>query len=216
MYGGMQIGAAYFGIGNTTDNTGATTNRTFMVANSFASGVNGSTRVLTTIPFTTGKTYLLVAKLAFSGTGIPGSDTYSLWINPLTSDEIGAGIPQAVNNRTTSTSLSSVSFYASSTGFGMTVDEFRLGTTWASVTPGLPILSPNLSIASGDGLILSASNCVPGLNYIFQSTTNLANSGFWRMMATNMPGTNGFIQFTDSSAPTPTVFYRTVVPEIWP
>lgn len=213
MYGGMQIGSAYFGIGNTTANGGSTTNREFIVSNSYGNGNNDTTRILTRTPLIIGATYLLIAKLEFSGTGTAGSDRYSLWINPLTSDEVGAGAPQAVNTTTVSTSLSSVVFYDSSTSFGMTVDEFRLGTTWASVTPGIPalLLSPTLSVnQTAGGFVISAPNAAPRAAFTLQSSSNMADPNAWRAVATNTPATNGLVRFTDPAGMNSgAVFYRT-------
>ncbi|MDR1279425.1 MAG: PEP-CTERM sorting domain-containing protein [Opitutaceae bacterium] len=134
-YGGVQLGSVYFGFTNADIDGGVTTTREFVASNGYGSGTTGTTKIYTGETMTPGQTYLFVAKMVFSATG---EDSYSLWINPTTSDESNAGLAQAVNTSTNSSSIASAVFYASSTAFGMTVDEFRLGTTWEDVTPGLP------------------------------------------------------------------------------
>ena len=150
-YGGMQVGSTYFGLANLDGLT--TTTREFVASNSFGGGVDGTTRVHTGVTMTPGTTYLLVGKISFSAASV---DTSSLWINPLYSNEALAGTAQAVNTSTNSTSLAQVSFYTSGATFGMTVDEFRLGTSWADVTPGLPVPEPHTASV----LVLAASALV--------------------------------------------------------
>ena len=151
MYGGLQLGSAYFGIANL--NGGTTTERNFVLSNSYGNGTDGTTRVHTGVTLSLNTTYLLVAKVTFSASG---QDSYSLWINPTTGSEASAGAAQAFNNTTNSTSIAQASFYTSSTAFGMTVDELRIGTTWEDVTPGLPIPEPGIyAMLAAQGALLA-------------------------------------------------------------
>jgi len=48
-----------------------------------------------------------------------------------------------------------------------------------------------------------------GLTYVLQATTNLISSGSsWLPLATNVPDTNGFWQFSDTITNNPRRFYR--------
>jgi len=63
------------------------------------------------------------------------------------------------------------------------------------------------------GFTLSAAQGVAGVTYWLQSATNLAPPNSWENIATNVPLTNGPLQFFDSRATNgPMRFYRTVIP----
>jgi hypothetical protein len=130
-YAGLQIGSAYVGLHTSTGTT-----RDLVVSGSYA---NSTTAVSTGINLNYGHTYLLVLKIDFSTTG---TDTYSLWVDPTVSSEANAGSANAVNTSVDSSTINSVSLYSYSTTFGMTVDELRIGTSWADVTTGLAVPEP--------------------------------------------------------------------------
>jgi hypothetical protein len=52
-------------------------------------------------------------------------------------------------------------------------------------------------------------NGAPGSTYVVQTTTNLLSVNEWTPVSTNLPGTNGVWQFTDTQATNfPIQFYR--------
>lgn len=142
-YAGLAVaGRAYFGLAKFG------THSEFVVGNGFA-GTPASTGI--TVQANT--TYLLVGKIAFSATG---NDTVSLWVNPTGSNEANAGAAGASYvNSSNFTTLDNVQAYQSTAAYNMTLDEFRLGTTWADVTPGLPTPEPaSLGLLAGAGYLV--------------------------------------------------------------
>ena len=64
----------------------------------------------------------------------------------------------------------------------------------------------------GGGFTLAATQGVAEVTYLLQVSTNLALPS-WETIATNVPMTNGLLQFVDPLATnSPTRFYRTVTP----
>jgi len=143
-YAGLAVAnRAYFGLAKFG------THSELVVGNGFASGTPVSTGV--TVQANT--TYLLVGKIDFSATG---NDTISLWVNPTSSDQANAGAAGASYvNSSNFTALDHVQAYQSTAAYNMTIDEFRLGTTWADVTPGLPTPEPaSLGLLAGAGYLM--------------------------------------------------------------
>lgn len=97
--------------------------------------------------------------------------------------------------------------------FTYTVSDGRGGTASGTVT--VRVVYPlNLSGSlGGGGFTLMAAEGVAGVTYWLQSATNLALPDSWETIATNVPLTNGPVQFIDASATNgPMRFYRTVIP----
>lgn len=98
-------------------------------------------------PFSKGSTILVVASYTFGGTASQGSDTANLWINP-DIGTFGQSAPVTTPDFTDTTNVSGIgvagspyqiaSFFVRQNQFDpslMTIDEVRVGTTWADVTP---------------------------------------------------------------------------------
>ena len=65
------------------------------------------------------------------------------------------------------------------------------------------------------GFTLDATQGVASVTYLLQVSTNLAPPN-WETIATNVPATNGPLQFADPLATNaPMRFYRTVTPEVY-
>ena len=103
--------------------------------------------------------------------------------------------------------LQTVSVFANSGNYigALTVDDLRVGRTFAEVLPLVKFLS-----------ITNVLNGVPGMsaigqattNYVLQASTNLLSAN-WVNISTNTAGTNGMLNLTDPSAPgIPNRFYR--------
>ena len=148
-YAGLAIdNRAYFGL--ATVGTGASKHSELVVGNGFAAA---GTTVSTGVTVQANITYLLVGKIDFSATG---NDTVSLWVNPTGSNEANAGAAGATYvNNSNFTTFTNVQAYQSTAAYNMTIDEFRLGTTWADVTPGLPTPEPaSLGLLAGAGYLM--------------------------------------------------------------
>ena len=142
-YAGVTLGGhAYFGLAKVGSHS------EFVAGNSFA-----ATPVSSGITVQANTTYLLVGKIVFSTTA---DDTVSLWVNPTSSKETDAGSANAIYaNDTTLTALDNIQAYQSTANYNMTIDELRLGTTWADVTPGLPTPEPaSLGLVAAGGYLM--------------------------------------------------------------
>lgn len=147
-YAGLAVNnRAYFGLMKA----GAVSQ--FAVGSGFAGGSPTSTGVTVT----PGSTYLLVGKISFNPTG---SSNLSLWVNPTNGDEAFEGAADATYLHNLAGGSAFTAFdhfqgYQSSGTYNLTMDEIRLGTSWADVTPGLPVPEPTmLSLLGGAALVL--------------------------------------------------------------
>lgn len=95
----------------------------------------GTATTLTSSPFATGQTHLIVVAYRFNET-TTSDDIVDLWIDPV----IGAAEPTAtISDSHTGTDLTNINNFflrqdsAAETGF-VQIDELRIGTSWAQVT----------------------------------------------------------------------------------
>ena len=97
---------------------------------------------------------------------------------------------------------------ARANGPTMSVDEIRVGATWADAI-GLAVsnLLPPTKIVNGYKVQFA---CTPGYSYRIQRATAL--TGPWTDIATVVGPANAFVQYSDTSAPSGQAFYRTVTP----
>lgn len=110
----------------------------------FSNRSSGSTVTYDSTVHALNTTVFLVGRYDFiSGTG---NDTSALWVNP-TPATFGAGAaPTATLTSSGGTDMTAISQFLlrGATGSPIsTVDELRVGTTWASVTPPAPIPEPS-------------------------------------------------------------------------
>jgi hypothetical protein len=87
----------------------------------------------------------------------------------------------------------------------LTVDDLRIGRTFAEVLPLSKITAITNAPAGGRGMqaVGQATS-----NYVFQATTNIASAN-WVNLSTNAADTNGNFNFSDGSAANfPSRFYR--------
>lgn len=97
--------------------------------------------------------------------------------------------------------------------FTYTVSDGRGGTAAGTVT--VRVVYPlNLTGSfGGGGFTVMAAEGVAGATYWLQTATNLALPNSWETIATNVPATNGPIEFMDAGATNvPMRFYRTLIP----
>jgi len=160
-------------------------------------------------PLTVGTTYFIVTKYQFGPSS--GDDVVSLWINPATG---GTTEPAA------DVSFSTGSDGNSSTGIGRCyiyggcsadLDEARISTNWADVTPSAgppppppptptPVIT-NLAVTI-DGLVITGTNGPANGQYDVLAAADLSTpvSG-WPVLATDPFDANGNFSFIDAVTP---------------
>lgn len=160
-----------------------------------AVGINTATPQFSSAPLTLGETYLVVIGYTFGST-----DVAEVWLNPTS---LGGAAPTATGSASGSDTATLQYFLwntASSGGGSFEVDEFRLGATYASVTPAsgavVPPAAPSApvitqTLMSGANLILRGTNGTPGSPYEVLSTSSLG--GAWSSVHSNaFSGTGTF------------------------
>ena len=96
--------------------------------------------------------------------------------------------------------------------FTYTVSDGRGGFATGTVTVRVVYPLNLTGSLGGGGFTLAATQGVAEVTYLLQVSTNLALPS-WETIATNVPMTNGLLQFVDPLATnSPTRFYRTVTP----
>lgn len=137
------------------------------------------------------ETYFVVLRLRFQS----GADEVALGLNPQPGrlDESGAGVtPLTTTANSDQSSVLSLQLPSLSDASGaLYMDEFRVATTWAEVTPasGPPLQAePRITGAffSSDDFVLRGTNGVPAGMFQVLSSTNLQlPAGNWVSTATN-------------------------------
>lgn len=112
----------------------------------------GASTTWTSSTYSTGQTYLIVVGYTFN-TGTTSDDIVSLWVNPTT----GNSTPPTptITDTNSTTDLTGVNNFllrqdSSTETPSLEIDELRIGTTWASVTPSSTSLAAtDISTAKG-------------------------------------------------------------------
>ncbi len=119
---------------------------------------SGTTPVYDSTVFATGSTVFLVGSYEFvSGTS---NDISRLWINPSAATFAAVAAPSATLTSTGGTDIASLNSFlirGASGSPGGTMDELRIGSTWASVTPAAPIPEPSTYAALFGALVLGVA-----------------------------------------------------------
>jgi pectate lyase len=158
-------------------------------------------------PLTVGSMYLIVTKYQFGPSS--GDDVVALWVNPTTG---GTNEPAAQVSFSTggdgnsSTGIGRAYIYG---GASADLDEVRVGTSWADVTPsaGTPPPPPtptpvvtNLYFTV-DGFVICGTNGVPNGDYDVLASTDMTSPvSLWPVIATDPFDTNGNFSFLDSAS----------------
>jgi len=131
--------------------------------------------VPTTVPVTVGQTELFVASINY---GADGTDTVNLYMNPSTLGGTAPTTPSVTYTTTNSLAFESLTYYGG-TGYNMSsLDEIRLGTSFAAVTPAAPVVIPtvpaSLTATPGSGSVTLSWTAVSGATSynVYQSTTS--------------------------------------------
>jgi hypothetical protein len=169
------------------------------------SGTNGNGGVYTGQTFTTNDIVFVVGRLVIN-TATTSDDTCDLWVNPDPST-FGADNPPAPSvgningkgDQVVTGNISGVdrfSWRGIVSGIKHSVDELRIGFTWASVTP-LPTYS--LSVAKSGGNIVVSWPTNGSDAYALLSTTDLAAGGWITNMPIVVQGTNNTFTVTGAT-----------------
>jgi len=125
---------------------------------------NGSDFQFDTTAFTTGDTVLIVGAYDINVLATAGDDSSRMWINPNAADFGAVSAPAATLTASTGAdmitagSIQSFLFYQRPNTLypnQMIVDELRIGTSWADVTPAVP--EPGVAALGGLGLFAMIS-----------------------------------------------------------
>lgn len=158
--------------------------------------------------------HLVVVRYTFLG----GNDQADLWVDPSSSDYGAAIAPSSLGSTTGSSDPAAIQYFAinaiSGSGPALFIDEVRIGTSWADVTPssgGPPPPPPgvtNLVIAQAflapdaSNFILRGSGGAPTGSYFVTSSTdmNIVASN-WVVLATNVFDLAGNFDCTNPVSP---------------
>ena len=157
MAGVTDANGGYFAaLGSSTTNLGATLWTKRIDDVSFNLGIEvrtaaGATTTYGTTAYVTGQPYFVVVGYTLGDSTIASDDTVNLWVNPT----IGAAQPAAtVTDSHLGTDLSAISTFllrqdSTTETPSLSVDELRIGTTWAQVTNGTLNTSNNNNNIAG-------------------------------------------------------------------
>ncbi len=124
-YGGLNIGNLFVGLSG---------NQSFYGLEGPANNLN-----LSSVPVVAGQTVLFVLRLDF----LPGNDRLSLYLNPT----LGLPEPAVPEVLKTDLDLGPVGSLAINNYGGFSTDEIRIGSSFASVTPGAAVPEPEYGAA---------------------------------------------------------------------
>jgi len=127
-----------------------------------------------------------------------------------------AGISVSTNGVTVTNAAGTLIYYNSNNVadlFVCTISDGWGGTNFQSVYIAIVPLPTNAvpaitGVTNSNGTLQLGFAGMSGLTYVLQATTNLISSGSWLPLATNVPDTNGFWQFSDTISNNPQRFYR--------
>jgi fibronectin type 3 domain-containing protein len=120
--------------------------------------------VPTTVPVTAGQPVLFVASITYGASG--ENSTVNLYLNPTTLGGAAPTTPSATYTTTNSLAFENLTYYGG-TGHNMSsLDEIRLGTSFAAVTPAAPVVIPtvptSLTATPGSGSVTLSWTAVSG------------------------------------------------------
>jgi pectate lyase len=159
-------------------------------------------------PLMIGNSYLIVTEYRFGPAS--GDDVVSLWINPATgaTNEPAANVSfSAGGDGNNSTGIGRCYFYG---GCSVDLDEVRIGTNWADVTPSggtpppPPASAPVITNAAMtvDGFVLSGTDGPANGDYDVLTATNLMLPlSQWAVIGTDSFDVNGHFTFANTITP---------------
>ncbi len=151
-----------------------------------------------------GTTYLVVVKHDFNGAS---NDISTLWVNPgsLGGSEPAGGVTNSSGTATTATAFASIAIRNSSATPKADIDEIRVGTSWASVTPvsSTPTINVTTATLANFGSVVVGNSSAEKIDTI--SGTSLTDSirltapANFQISKTSGSGFASYIAFANSS-----------------
>jgi pectate lyase len=194
---------AFVYLHNSTSATGSPEIGVFLNGNDIGIGKSVSTPATSTT--LSAGTHFIVAGYTF----LAGADRVDLWVDP--SSLGGTNVPSSTLNSTSGSDATSLSICFLNHAVNQTVfvDELRIGTSWADVTPvnggpPPPVSNPVITTAymTPDGFVINGTNGTPGGDYDVLASTDITQQvSLWPVIATDSFDTNGNFSFVNSVAP---------------
>ncbi|HMP83822.1 MAG TPA: immunoglobulin domain-containing protein [Verrucomicrobiota bacterium] len=163
-------------------------------------------------------THLVVVRYRF----LEENDQVDLWVDPSMTDYGADDVPVSLGSATGASDPANLTYFAinATSGSGPTIhlDELRIGTSWAQVTPaaGGPVIPPvvtNLTVTqtllTPSGLVLRGTGGTASGTFDVVSATNLSTSlGNWLTLASHQFDGLGNFDCTNPVSPSDTIrFY---------
>lgn len=150
-------------------------------------------------------THLVVARYTFQS----GNDPVDLWIDPTSlgdNDNIPSATLTTGTGSSSDASALSYIFLNHAASQTLWVDEVRVGTSWADVTPTSGVVSPmshapyiTQALMTDDGLVLSGTNGSANAAYVIMSATNVTLPQWqWTPIASNSFDADGNFKWTNA------------------
>lgn len=168
-------------------------------------------------------THFVVLRYTFTGTS---SDTVDFWVDPSSASFGMASSPAVSGSTSGGNNVASIPYFglyaASGTGPSIYLDEVRLGTTWAEVTPPSGVVVPPQPV----GQPRFTETFVAPTGLVLRGTDGIANGTFtvlgsadpalpvmqWSTVVTQSFNASGNFDLTNPISPaTPWQFYRLLV-----
>lgn len=151
-----------------------------------------------------GSTNAALLLLKFDMDGTAANDTVSLWVNPdLSLGAGGLGTAQATWNSADLDVINGIRLQAGNAG-SFSVDEIRIGDTFADVTPLAAVSAPTIQASLSGGNVNLSWSLSASAGFNLQSATNLAPPVTWNdfapALATNSDTVSTVLPATNSQA----------------
>lgn len=164
-------------------------------------------------------THFIVLRDTFTGTA---ADQADLWVNPPSGSFGAASAPPAGATTSGGNNAASIPYFgiyaASGAGPTLYVDEVRLGTNWADVTPPDGSVPPLSTVSApyitetaltGAGVILRGTNGPPLAGYeILSAPAATEPLAQWSLVGSNLFDAAGGFAYTNPLGPDPRRFFR--------
>ena len=161
-------------------------------------------------------THFVVVRYAFTGTA---TDQVDFWVNPAVETFGAASAPTVSGSTSGGNNAASIPYfgiYASSgAGPSLYLDEVRIATNWAGVTPtNGPALPPSRPVVTearlrADGFVMHGTNGQASTEYSVLATTNPAQPAEqWTLLARDSFDTDGHFACTNPLDGIPQRFFR--------
>jgi pectate disaccharide-lyase len=169
-----------------------------------------------TVSVANGTTHLVVVRYTFTGTS---SDQVDLWVDPASSTYGASNAPVASGSTSGGNNVASIPYFGiyaiSGSGPSIYLDEVRIATNWAGVTPAASVSPAAVPVVTNawmtaDGLVMRGTNGSAGVEYGVMTTPSLPQPmSQWTLLAKYYFDANGNFDCTNP-LPTgsPQKFYR--------